>query len=97
MVRSGPSRSGSGPRRSSTCSPPRPCPSRPSRPWRSRSTASCPGRDVQDIILAIIAKIGTGGGQGYVLEYCGDAIRRLTMEARMTVCNMSIEAGARAA
>jgi 3-isopropylmalate/(R)-2-methylmalate dehydratase large subunit len=50
----------------------------------------------KDIILAIIAKIGTGGGQGYVLEYRGSAIRALSMEARMTVCNMSIEAGARA-
>jgi 3-isopropylmalate/(R)-2-methylmalate dehydratase large subunit len=46
--------------------------------------------------LAIIAKIGTGGGQGYVIEYRGEAIRELSMEARMTVCNMSIEAGARA-
>jgi len=44
----------------------------------------------------VIAKIGTGGGQGYVLEYRGEAIRALSMEARMTVCNMSIEAGARA-
>lgn len=50
----------------------------------------------KDIILAIIAKIGTGGGQGYVIEYRGEAIRALSMEARMTVCNMSIEAGARA-
>src|SRR6478609_7936850 len=50
----------------------------------------------KDIILAIIAKIGTGGGQGYVLEYRGEAIRSLSMEARMTICNMSIEAGARA-
>jgi 3-isopropylmalate/(R)-2-methylmalate dehydratase large subunit len=50
----------------------------------------------KDIILAVIAKIGTGGGQGYVIEYRGDAIRALSMEARMTVCNMSIEAGARA-
>lgn len=50
----------------------------------------------KDIILAIIAKIGTGGGQGYVLEYRGDAIRALSMEGRMTICNMSIEAGARA-
>ncbi len=54
------------------------------------------GTTSKDIILAIIAKIGTGGGQGYVLEYRGDAIRALSMEARMTVCNMSIEAGARA-
>ncbi len=50
----------------------------------------------KDIILAIIAKIGTGGGQGYVLEYRGEAIRKLSMEARMTICNMSIEGGARA-
>lgn len=54
------------------------------------------GTTAKDIILAIIAKIGTGGGQGYVLEYRGEAIRRLSMEARMTICNMSIEAGARA-
>ncbi|KFJ08252.1 3-isopropylmalate dehydratase large subunit [Bifidobacterium tsurumiense] len=50
----------------------------------------------KDIILAIIAKIGTGGGQGHVIEYRGEAIRNLSMEARMTICNMSIEAGARA-
>src|SRR5690554_2871514 len=54
------------------------------------------GATAKDIILAIIAKIGTGGGQGYVLEYRGEAIRSLSMEARMTICNMSIEAGARA-
>lgn len=50
----------------------------------------------KDIILAVIAKIGTGGGQGYVLEYRGSAVRDMSMEARMTMCNMSIEAGARA-
>ncbi|MGI9062971.1 MAG: 3-isopropylmalate dehydratase large subunit [Pseudonocardiaceae bacterium] len=50
----------------------------------------------KDIILAVIAKIGTGGGQGYVLEYRGSAIESLSMESRMTICNMSIEAGARA-
>ena len=55
-----------------------------------------PGVTSKDIILAIIAKIGTGGGQGYVLEYRGTAIKPLSMEARMTICNMSIEAGARA-
>ena len=54
------------------------------------------GVTAKDIILAVIAKIGTGGGQGYVIEYRGAAIRALSMEARMTVCNMSIEAGARA-
>ncbi|HCV87007.1 MAG TPA: 3-isopropylmalate dehydratase large subunit, partial [Deltaproteobacteria bacterium] len=50
----------------------------------------------KDIILAIIGKIGTAGGTGYVLEFCGEAIRALSMEGRMTLCNMSIEAGARA-
>ncbi|NDL59414.1 3-isopropylmalate dehydratase large subunit [Phytoactinopolyspora mesophila] len=54
------------------------------------------GTTAKDIILAVIAKIGTGGGQGYVLEYRGEAIRSLSMESRMTICNMSIEAGARA-
>ena len=48
------------------------------------------------MILAIIGKIGTAGGTGYVIEYAGRAIREMTMEGRMTVCNMSIEAGARA-
>ncbi len=55
-----------------------------------------PGVTAKDIILAVIAKIGTGGGQGYVLEYRGSAIRNLSMDGRMTICNMSIEAGARA-
>ena len=54
------------------------------------------GVTAKDVVLAVIAKIGTGGGQGYVIEYRGSAIRALSMEARMTVCNMSIEAGARA-
>ncbi|WP_406203394.1 3-isopropylmalate dehydratase large subunit [Kitasatospora sp. NBC_01560] len=54
------------------------------------------GVTAKDLILAIITRIGTGGGQGYVLEYRGSAIRSLSMEARMTICNMSIEAGARA-
>ena len=54
------------------------------------------GVTAKDVILAVIAKIGTGGGQGYVLEYRGSAIRGLSMEGRMTLCNMSIEAGARA-
>src|SRR6202011_2465112 len=55
-----------------------------------------PGVSAKDIILAVIAKIGTGGGQGYVIEYRGSAIESLSMEGRMTICNMSIEAGARA-
>ncbi|HIY65055.1 MAG TPA: 3-isopropylmalate dehydratase large subunit [Candidatus Agrococcus pullicola] len=55
-----------------------------------------PGVTAKDIILAVIAKIGTGGGAGYVLEYRGSAIRALSVEGRMTICNMSIEAGARA-
>ncbi|CAH0124234.1 3-isopropylmalate dehydratase large subunit [Microbacterium oxydans] len=55
-----------------------------------------PGVTAKDIILAVIAKITTGGGQGYVLEFRGSAIRALSMEGRMTICNMSIEAGARA-
>src|SRR5699024_4468324 len=54
-----------------------------------------PGVTAKDVILAVIAKIGTGGGAGYVLEYRGEAIRELSMEGRMTICNMSIEAGAR--
>ncbi len=54
------------------------------------------GVSAKDVVLAVIAKIGTGGGQGYVIEYRGSAIRALSMEARMTICNMSIEAGARA-
>jgi 3-isopropylmalate/(R)-2-methylmalate dehydratase large subunit len=55
-----------------------------------------PGVSAKDIILAVIAKISTGGGQGYVLDYRGSAIRALSMEGLMTICNMSIEAGARA-
>lgn len=54
------------------------------------------GVTAKDLILAIIAEIGTGGGQGHVIEYRGEAVRSLSMESRMTMCNMSIEAGARA-
>ena len=72
----------------------------PLRPFKTMainvSGSLRPGVTAKDIILAVIAKIGTGGGQGYVLEYRGAAIEALSMEARMTVCNMSIEAGARA-
>ncbi|MDA1107916.1 MAG: 3-isopropylmalate dehydratase large subunit [Proteobacteria bacterium] len=57
--------------------------------------ALAPGITAKDIVLAIIGKIGTAGGTGYVIEYAGSAIRALSMEGRMTVCNMSIEAGAR--
>jgi 3-isopropylmalate/(R)-2-methylmalate dehydratase large subunit len=55
-----------------------------------------PGVGAKDLVLAIIARLGVGGGTGHVLEYTGPAIRALSMEARMTLCNMSIEAGARA-
>ena len=55
-----------------------------------------PGVTAKDIILAIIGEIGTAGGTGHVIEYAGEAIRALSMEGRMTVCNMSIEGGARA-
>ncbi|MBB4303708.1 3-isopropylmalate/(R)-2-methylmalate dehydratase large subunit [Rhodobium orientis] len=54
------------------------------------------GVTAKDIVLAIIGEIGTGGGTGHVIEYAGEAIRALSMEGRMTVCNMTVEAGARA-
>lgn len=54
------------------------------------------GVTAKDMILALIAQIGIGGGTGHVIEYCGEAVRALDMEARMTLCNMTIEAGARA-
>lgn len=72
----------------------------PLRPFRTMAInidGSLPtGVTSKDVILAVIAKIGTGGGQGYVLEYRGQAVEEMSMEARMTMCNMSIEAGARA-
>ena len=55
-----------------------------------------PGVSAKDLVLTLIAQVGTGGGQGYVVEYRGEAIRALSMEARMTICNMSIEWGAKA-
>ncbi|NDV53315.1 MULTISPECIES: 3-isopropylmalate dehydratase large subunit [unclassified Salipiger] len=55
-----------------------------------------PGVTAKDITLSVIGHTGTGGGTGYVIEYCGEAIRSLSMEGRMTVCNMAIEGGARA-
>jgi 3-isopropylmalate/(R)-2-methylmalate dehydratase large subunit len=70
---------------------------RPSKTFRVRVNGSLrPGVSAKDIILALIAQIGIGGATGTVLEYDGPAIRALDMEARMTVCNMSIEGGARA-
>ncbi|MCP2256626.1 3-isopropylmalate/(R)-2-methylmalate dehydratase large subunit [Streptoalloteichus tenebrarius] len=72
----------------------------PMSPFRTMAVtvqgALPPGVTAKDLILAVIARIGTGGGQGHVIEYRGPAIEKLSMEARMTVCNMSIEAGARA-
>lgn len=58
--------------------------------------ALSPGVTAKDMILAIIGEIGTAGGTGYVIEYAGEAVRNLSMEGRMTICNMSIEGGARA-
>jgi 3-isopropylmalate/(R)-2-methylmalate dehydratase large subunit len=55
-----------------------------------------PGSTAKDIVLAVIGKIGTAGGTGYTIEFAGEAIRNLSMEGRMTICNMAIEAGARA-
>jgi 3-isopropylmalate/(R)-2-methylmalate dehydratase large subunit len=72
----------------------------PLRPFRTMAVTVDgelpPGVTAKDIILAVIARIGTGGGQGHVIEYRGETIRNLSMEGRLTVCNMSIEAGARA-
>ncbi|GAB47273.1 3-isopropylmalate dehydratase large subunit [Mobilicoccus pelagius] len=72
----------------------------PLKPFRTMSVTIDgeipPGVTSKDVILAVIAKIGTGGGQGHVIEYRGSAVEALSMEARMTMCNMSIEAGARA-
>src|SRR5690348_14566835 len=72
----------------------------PLKPFRTMAVVVdgelSPGVTAKDIVLAVIAKIGTGGGAGHVIEYRGSAIEALSMEARMTVCNMSIEAGARA-
>jgi 3-isopropylmalate/(R)-2-methylmalate dehydratase large subunit len=72
----------------------------PMRPFKTMAVTVdgelAAGVTAKDLVLTVIAMIGTGGGQGYVIEYRGEAIRALSMEARMTVCNMSIEAGARA-
>jgi 3-isopropylmalate/(R)-2-methylmalate dehydratase large subunit len=67
------------------------------RSFRVEVTGSLrPGVSAKDIILALIARIGVGGGTGCVIEYCGSAVKTLSMDERMTVCNMSIEGGARA-
>jgi len=70
---------------------------KPAKNMRFNVTGSLPaGVSAKDLILAMIGKIGTAGGTGYVIEYSGDAIKALSMDGRMTVCNMTIEAGARA-
>ncbi|MSO84996.1 MAG: 3-isopropylmalate dehydratase large subunit [Rhodospirillales bacterium] len=70
---------------------------RPAKNMRVTVEGALPlGVTAKDMILAIIGKIGTAGGTGHVIEYAGEAIRALTMEGRMTVCNMTVEAGARA-
>src|SRR4029078_1117784 len=70
---------------------------KPAKNMRVAVEGSLPlGVKAKDVILAIIARLRTAGGTGYVVEYAGRAIREMTMEGRMTVCNMSIEAGARA-
>jgi 3-isopropylmalate/(R)-2-methylmalate dehydratase large subunit len=70
---------------------------RPAKNMRITVEGDLPqGVTAKDLILAIIGKIGTAGGTGHVIEYAGDAVRKLSMESRMTVCNMTIEAGARA-
>ncbi|MFQ5959669.1 MAG: aconitase family protein, partial [Alphaproteobacteria bacterium] len=70
---------------------------RPAKNMRITVAGDLPlGVTAKDLILAIIGEIGTAGGTGHVIEYAGEAVRALSMEGRMTVCNMSIEAGARA-
>ncbi len=70
---------------------------RKAKNFRVEITGSlCPGVTAKDITLSVIGAIGTAGGTGHVIEYCGQAIRELSMEGRMTVCNMAIEGGARA-
>ncbi len=97
MARSARSPSASAPPKSGTCLPLNAFCSASRRRWRSKCPIGCaPGVTAKDLILAIIGRIGVAGGTGHVIEYRGDAIRALDMEERMTVCNMSIEAGARA-
>ena len=91
------SRSGSGPARSRWSWRPSALLQRDPKTYEVRVDGRlAPGVSSKDIILALIARIGIGGGTGHVFEYRGEAIRALTMEQRMTICNMSIEGGARA-
>ena len=94
---SGRSPSASAPAMSSTCWPPRPVAIGRPRTMAVEFTGELPaGVGPKDLILALIAQIGANGAQGHVIEYRGAAVRALSMEGRMTLCNMSIEAGARA-
>ena len=69
----------------------------PSKNMRVTVNGKLPdGVTAKDIALAVIARIGTAGGTGYVIEYAGEAVRGLSMEGRMTLCNLTIEGGARA-
>ncbi|MDR1237557.1 MAG: 3-isopropylmalate dehydratase large subunit [Propionibacteriaceae bacterium] len=70
--------------------------SRPKRMAVNINGELAPGVTAKDVVLALIAKVGTGGGQGYIVEYRGSTIDQLSMEGRMTICNMSIEWGAKA-
>ena len=89
--------SASAPRKSSMCWRPRPCGRSQSKNMRVTVNGKLPdGVTAKDIALAVIAKIGTAGGTGYVIEYAGEAVRALSMEGRMTLCNLTIEGGARA-
>ena len=97
MAHSAPSPSASAPPKWVTCSQRSACCSASRRPSPSTwSTGLPPGVTAKDLILAIIGKIGVSGGTGHVLEFRGPAIEALSMDERMTMCNMSIEAGARA-
>ncbi len=87
----------SAPAKSSTCWPRRRCCSRSPKRWNCAIDGRlAPGVTAKDLILYLIGQITTDGGTGYVIEYTGEAIRALSQEERMTVCNMSIEAGRRA-
>jgi hypothetical protein len=89
-----PRASASARRKSSTCSPPNACCARSRSDAVTVDGALPPGVHAKDIVLAIIGRIGTGGGTGYAIEFAARRSRALSMEGRMTVCNMAIEAGA---